>query len=85
MLAAIDIALLESEWGATSQSEPWICPVCGRDMPGLGRQQEGHEVGCAMDQALSERGWATAQERDAARKRLHEATSQTEPAPAGAT
>ncbi len=93
MLAAIDIALLASEWVHGSR---WpACPVCEGPQPGGGHEKYlarghedykgGHEVGCAMDQALSERGFATQRERNIARERLSAATSATEPPPAGAT
>lgn len=77
MYAAIDVALLVSEWvdptwhvkGASS-----CCSVCG----GLGDRR--HAAPCAMDQALAERGFPTQVERDAARARIF-ASIETMPPP----
>lgn len=81
-MTAVDKALLRAEWVMGSRW-PW-CPVCEGPRPGGGHERYlaphhaddkgGHNVGCEMDQALSERGYPTQAERDAARKRMSRAT-----------
>ncbi|MDE2022219.1 MAG: hypothetical protein KGI71_04915 [Patescibacteria group bacterium] len=75
MFAPIDIALLLGEWSAGPRRSD--CPICcacsDRDMP--------HLPNCAMDLALSERGWATQPQRDEARARILLASSPTLPPP----
>jgi hypothetical protein len=76
MTTNIDIALLMSEWDASTGIDETGCPMCGadssRDHDEMGRVigQLAHEAGCAMDLALAERGFATQAERDAARQRI---------------
>ena len=74
MFAAIDIALLESEWAAVGEEQA-LCPCCDE------RKYEPHASGCAMDQALAERGFDTRESRDAARGRIRVGTAGTEPPP----
>ena len=89
-MTATDRALLEAEWVMGSR---WpACPVCEGPQPGGGHEQHlarghedykgGHQPGCSMDEALSERGFATQRERNIARERMRAAVSETEPAPA---
>jgi hypothetical protein len=66
MLAATDAALLDLEFVGG------VCPVCHGDE---------HQHGCVLDQALSERGWCTRADRDAARSRLLAASAPTLPPP----
>jgi len=51
----VDKALLLAEWSCQAGA----CPVC--------RDSVTHQVGCAMDLALSERGYCVREERDRAR------------------
>lgn len=88
-MTATDRALLEAEWVMGSR---WpACPVCEGPQPGGGHEQHlarghedykgGHQPGCSMDEALSERGFATQRERNIARERMRVAVSETEPPP----
>ena len=80
--AAIDIALLQSERAASvfisSGSGTYAtpaCPVCKQ------LDEQPHAPGCSMDAALSERGWCTREERDAARARIKAGSEPTLPPP----
>ena len=73
MFAAIDIALLTSEINAGG-----YCPRCNASMV---FPQHPHQPGCEHDLALAERGFATAEDRDAARERIQAAHAGTEPPP----
>lgn len=66
--AAVDVALLMSEF-----CDDYACPCCG--------QCGFHDAGCAMHQALAERGFDTDEVRNAARERLRSAVAGTEPPP----
>ena len=71
LLGVVDLSLLGSEWARDTR-----CPMCS------GRQEEGaHVAGCHMDQALSERGFCTQTERDAARQLWRDGHAATEPPP----
>jgi hypothetical protein len=72
----VDKALLLAEWSCEQGSEeigPTIktCPVCG--LPDI------HGIDCAMDLALSERGYCTQPERNRARGFINVATAPTLP------
>lgn len=64
-----DKALLLAEWSC----QPVACPVCGNAGT--------HQVGCAMDLAISERGFCTREERDRAREFIHGSFAPTLPPP----
>lgn len=79
-MTTVDKALLLVEWVMGSR---WpACAVCEGPQPGGGHEKHlarghadykgGHNVGCVMDQALSERGYPTQVERDAARERMRD-------------
>ena len=69
----VDVALLTAEWTKVDDG-PEYCPVCREG------SCAGHEPGCALALALSERGFCTREERDAARGKLL-ASGDTEPPP----
>lgn len=60
-MTSVDRALLLAEWSCRS-GDLKTCPVCGEE-GGAGI----HGIDCAMDLALSERGFCTQVERDHAR------------------
>jgi hypothetical protein len=76
----VDRALLLAEWSVLvhpRDSEVLeACPVCFHLEP---RPTRAHEPGCAMDLALSERGYCTQQERDRAREFIARGTIATAP------
>jgi hypothetical protein len=74
MMTSIDIALLTAECSTGDDSNQ--CPCCLK-YP----QIEPHKPGCSMDLALSERGWNTRAERDAARARIQFTSQPTLPPP----
>jgi hypothetical protein len=86
-LANIDIALLESEWAASTEQGDTDCPVCGGYKPGGHGVPElqRHGDACAMDLALTERGFPTQAEREAARDRIRSGTAETMPPLSGET
>jgi hypothetical protein len=63
MYAAVDVALLNSEWAGGQ------CPTCGAAKP-ADTDTQAHNPACEHDLALSERQFPTQSERNAARKRL---------------
>lgn len=71
----VDHSLLLAEWVRIDDMIEF-CPVCREG------SCAGHVPGCQMDTALSERGFCTVAERDAARARIAAAHAGTEPPPA---
>ena len=68
MTTSVDRALLLAEWGSQE-----ICVVCVSPRPGSQFEPpHGHQHHCAMDLALSERGFFTQDDRERARARLRE-------------
>ena len=76
----VDKALLVAEWSAY---DGYGCPLCGACEIDAGfdveRGPRKHEVGCAMDLALSERGYCTQEERDRAREFIRHGEVATAP------
>lgn len=69
----VDKALLLAEWSC-KRGAFLECPVCLNEA-------DGHAIGCAMDLALSERGFCTHEERCHARGFINVATAPTLPPP----
>lgn len=66
--------MLLAEYPPTMLATP-RCVICGAEKPA-------HEIDCVADIALSEKGFYTAADRDAARIRLEFTSKTTAPAPA---
>jgi hypothetical protein len=75
MLDEIDVALLMSEHGGRY----YHCPCCKR--AGIDGHDVFHADNCAMNLALSMRGFPTQKERDAARAGIRAAVSTVPPPP----
>src|ERR1700730_5808085 len=71
LMDAVSRVLIQLERFSSMSEYPPRCPIC--------RSKMSHEIDCLMDLALSERGFHSAADRDAARERIKYGSTPTIP------